>query len=920
MKNYSDETVTNAVGRVLPKYIDGYGEVRPFKGAFAVEPRTDVVRPSCQVRFDKPGDCKIVENLEQAMDLCGLDNGMTISYHHHLRNGDAVSNLIFDIIAKKDVKDIELAPSSVHPIQKPMIPLIKNGNVTKIHTGTNGPVGKYCSEGNLKDVVIVRSHGGRVRAIQDGDINIDIAVIAASACDPCGNCTGIIGKSACGPLAYAEADSRWAKKVIVVTDNLVPFPCTPLSISGTNVDYIVVVDSIGDPKKIASSTVVLAKSEPGLSLAKTAAKVIAHSGVMVDGFSFQAGAGGASLTSVFYLGEEMRKAGVTAGWANGGTTKVIVDLFKEGLVDKLTTCQAFDIPSIASMYDDIQHHVESSIDQYANPYNGHCVVHNLDCVVLGGTEVDVDFNVNVNTHSDGYLLHNTGGHQDTAAGAKLTIITAPVARGNNPIIVPRVTSVTTPGECVDVVVTDAGIAINPNRKDLIEALSNSPLADQIKDIHALHEEGCRRAGRVPSAPETLDHIIGVIEWRDGTVLDVVRQVANPIPDGIKLKSDCLVEVEEADKNSVDVILYDTAPVVPVDEMKALAMEMLEFYGAKNLHVMIKDNVSERWTLQSRLEYAIKTAVGSDKCYLAPLCEDAENRVHRPKEALRRSMLYIPGSSAYMMAKADGGADCVIYDMEDAVGLPQKPECRVLVRNALRAVPFGKTERHIRINQHQLGVDDILDVVKNAPLDVVWIPKVEDPIEFKKQVELIKSVAFDQDHPPYVVPLIESALGVERTFEIATVDQESVIGLSMGLEDYTKDIGAVRTKSDHESEWAQQRVNNCAAAFQLQSYDSVFSDFNDNEGLIASVKRCKGLGFVGKRLIHPNQVKPCNAAFLPEKSELDYALKVSAAFKGASGNAVALGKKMIDRPVYQRALHVIKLALQGGMIEGSMEDY
>ncbi|KAL0232413.1 hypothetical protein PCE1_002754 [Barthelona sp. PCE] len=916
--NYSVETVTNAAGRTVPAWIEGYGVIKPFAGAFETLPNPEE-QAIPTVKFSKPGESKLVADLSTALKECGLKDGMTISLHHHLRNGCNVAPMIYTCLAESGCKDLEIAASSVHPVQAPtLIPLIENGQVVKIHTGLNGPTGKFVSEGNMKYPVVVRSHGSRVRAVVTGDIKIDIAVIAASAADLTGNANGLSGKNNCGPLAYAEIDSRYAKKVIVVTDTLVPYPCTPMAIKGTQVDHIVVLpegEFIGNPKKISSTTTKLSRTEPGWTIAKMAADFMFESGYVKNGFSFQAGAGGASLGSVYFLGEIMRREGITASWANGGTTKYIVDMMKEGLVDKITTCQAFDIPAIESMITDMSRHVESSIDQYANPFNKHCVVHDLDVVVLGATEVDLDFNVNVNTHSDGYLLHNTGGHQDTAAGGKLAIIVAPVARGSNPIIIPRVTSITTPGECVDAIVTEVGIAINPKRTDLLEILKDSELP--IYTMEELYEIGCKKAGRVPSAPSVKENIIGIIQWRDGTVIDVVYEVANPIPDGLKLKSDCIVKVEKIEGESeVEVLLYDNSPMVPVEEMRELALDMLKFYGLENVKISITDKVAEKWTIAARIEYALKNEFKVTGAYLLPLHPELENRQQRDKKAFRRSMLYVPGNNPYMMAKADCGADCVIYDMEDAVAPKDKPFARILARNALRAVPFGQTERQVRINQADFGLEDIRDIVKNAPVDLIFVPKVETA----EELEAIEAV-IDECNPdirPYIVPLIESAIGVEYVFDIIKNNKENIVGLSMGLEDYTANIGAIRTKTDEESAWAQNRVNNAAAAFGLQSYDSVFSDFNDVEGLVKSVKRAKGLGFVGKRLIHPSQIKHTNKAFLPEAKELERAMAIVRAFNAANGGAVALGKKMIDLPVCERAQQVVRLAVKAGMIAENWE--
>jgi citrate lyase subunit alpha/citrate CoA-transferase len=385
----------------------------------------------------------------------------------------------------------------------------------------NGPMGRYVSEGGLAQPAVLRSHGGRARAVAQGQLEIDIAVIAAPTADEQGNCNGVIGPNACGPLAYSHADATHARKVIVVTDHLVPYPAMPISIAENYVDFVVEVDSIGDAAGIVSGITQIARTEPALTIARTAADVIWQSGIVRDGFNFQAGAGGVSLATIQFLGQRMEQHRVRSAWVNGGINEHVLQLYRKGLIEKILNCQAFDLPAVHSMRDD-DNHLEISMDHYANPHSKGCLCHQLDTVILGATEVDVDFNVNVNTHSDGYLLHAVGGHQDTAAGAKLTVITAPIARKTHPIIIDRVTTVTTPGEVVDVLVTEVGVAVNPRRPDLAERLANGGV--RIVPIRKLRDAARKQAGRPNETPRTTDRIIAVLEWRDGTVIDVIRQV------------------------------------------------------------------------------------------------------------------------------------------------------------------------------------------------------------------------------------------------------------------------------------------------------------------------------------------------------------------------------------------------------------
>jgi len=312
----------------------------------------------------------------------------------------------------------------------------------------------------------------------------------------------------------------YADKSIAITDTLLPYPNLPISIPAIYVDYVVVVDSIGDPSGIVSGTTRITRSPTRLLIAKYAAQFIKESGLLKDGFSFQTGAGGISLAITKFLGEMMEKEGIKGSFINGGVTRFAVELFHKGIVHSLFDGQVFDTESIDSFRDDTRHS-ETSMSQYANIHSKGCLVNRQDVGFLGATEVDINFNVNVNTHSDGMLLHGIGGHPDVAAGAKLSMIVIPSFRNRIPVIRESVTTVTAPGETIDVVVTERGIAINPRRDDLIEHIRGSSLP--IKSIEELKDEVENICGK-PAPPRLKDRIIALIEYRDGTYIDVVREV------------------------------------------------------------------------------------------------------------------------------------------------------------------------------------------------------------------------------------------------------------------------------------------------------------------------------------------------------------------------------------------------------------
>ncbi|MFW5741169.1 MAG: citrate lyase subunit alpha, partial [Myxococcota bacterium] len=354
---------------------------------------------------------------------------------------------------------------------------------------------------------------------QDGDLHIDVAVIAAPSADAFGNANGVNGANACGPLGFALADSLYADHVIVVTDNLVPFPCVPWQIQGQNVDSVVVQERIGDPSLIVSGTTQVTRSPDRQLIAEQVARFVAETGIMHEGFSFQAGAGGITLAFALYLKEHMRKAGVRARFIRGGSNKYLVDMLEEGFTDYILDGQTFDLDGVRSMREDPRHIDTSPFTSYNYHSKGN-FASMLDCVVLGATEVDRDFNANVVTHSDGALLHGIGGWQNCLA-AKCTILAVPSFRDRIPVLVDRVTTLCGPSELIDVVATERGIAINPRRKDLIKAALGCSVP--IRPMDEIADEVNRLTGGPPAAPRLGDKVVAAIKWVDGTVIDCVRQ-------------------------------------------------------------------------------------------------------------------------------------------------------------------------------------------------------------------------------------------------------------------------------------------------------------------------------------------------------------------------------------------------------------
>ena len=464
---------------------------------------------------------KMIAGIEQAIRGSGLKSGMTVSFHHHLRNGDYVLNMVLAEAARQGIRDLTVQATSLFDCHLPLIDHIRSGVVTGLETNyMSGGIGKAISEGVLSKPVLFRSHGGRPEAIETGRVRIDVAFIAAPAADRMGNANGIAGTAACGSLGYAMSDAGFAGKVVLVTDHIEEYPLIPASIGEEDVDMVAVVDCIGDPKGIVSGTTRITRDPVGLIIARYAAQVIEASGLCRDGFSFQTGAGGASLAVTQYLKPIMKRLGVTGSFGLGGITGYMVDMLEEGYFKALMDVQCFDLRAVESIRNN-PGHCEVSATRYAGPHARSAAVDSLDAVVLGATEIDTGFNVNVHTDSNGCIIGGSGGHSDTAAGAKLAMIAAPLYRARLPIVVDKVLCTTTPGHTVDVLVTQRGIAVNPLRKDLEDKLRAFGLP--VYDIHELKD----MAERVTGKPQTRvpdGRVAAEVEYRDGRIIDRIRCV------------------------------------------------------------------------------------------------------------------------------------------------------------------------------------------------------------------------------------------------------------------------------------------------------------------------------------------------------------------------------------------------------------
>lgn len=487
----------------------------PFMGAFANKKNSNY-------KYEKNVKPVFGKTLNDVLNGIKLHDGMTVSFHHHLRNGDFVLDMVMKELKSRGIKDLTVMASSIFPCHEILVELMKDGTVTQLLTSyMSGPVAKAVSRGVCKKPVIMTTHGGRPRMILEKEVTIGIAFLAAPAVDDEGNISGSEGKSFCGSLGYAVADAQCAEHTIAITDFRTKKVKTA-DIAGRFVDYVVEVERIGDPAGIVSGTTQITKDPIGLKIARDCRTLIEHSGLFKNGFSMQTGAGGISLAVADEMYRAMKEQNIKGSFASGGITGYFVKMLEEGLFENLYDVQCFDLAAVDSTGKNTGKHHKISADLYANPNNPDHVAGKLDAVILGASEIDLDFNVNVTTGSDGIILGGSGGHADTAAGAKLAIIVSKLFNARVSCLVDKVRTVTTPGETIDVLITERGIAINPKHTGLITKLKAETNLE-IKTIEELKEIAETFTGKPNILPRS-NEIVGISMYRDGTVLDVINKV------------------------------------------------------------------------------------------------------------------------------------------------------------------------------------------------------------------------------------------------------------------------------------------------------------------------------------------------------------------------------------------------------------
>jgi citrate lyase subunit beta/citryl-CoA lyase len=404
-------------------------------------------------------------------------------------------------------------------------------------------------------------------------------------------------------------------------------------------------------------------------------------------------------------------------------------------------------------------------------------------------------------------------------------------------------------------------------------------------------------------------------------MDMKRSVAITGNAGPGIRSDCQVTLELKETGGINIELASKVEALYGRSIKELAKEILDFFDIKHASVRIDDSGALPFVISARLESAVKILVMTEKNFLPGFIK--ENNYSTTRDRFRFTRLYLPGNTPSLMINAGlHNADGIILDLEDSVAPAKKEEARILVRNALRQVNFYGAERMVRINQGNRGLEDLHFVIPHN-VNLILIPKCEDPADVQKVDKEIAEIKAKHNIDRYVflMPIIESALGVERSFEIAG-SSGNIVAIAIGLEDYASDLGVPRTSEGRESLYARARLVVAAKAAGIQPIDSVFPDVADMESLRRNVCASKALGFVGMGCIHPRQISTVQKGYAPDLAEIENSKKIVRAYEQALktvSGVVAVGSKMIDAPVVTRAQKIIDLATRLGLLSAGWAD-
>lgn len=480
-------------------------------------PDEPLVLPSALPERSDAGPVERLASLDAAFDAFKIGDGATLSFHHHYRNGDLTAQAVLEVARRRGLKGLTLALSSIFPAHDALADLVEEGVVTAIVTDyAKGRLADAVTAGSLPSLMLFQSHGGRARAIASGALSIDVAFVAAPLADTRGNTTGRGGRLACGPLGYAMTDAAYAKRTVVLADTISEALLPRIDIPADQVDALIHWPDPGLPDGIQSGTTAPVDTPATRHVSAEVVSVIKAAGLLTQGFSFQTGAGGYSLAAVPHIGDAMRSAGITGAFVSGGITGPHVAIAEGGLMRRIRDVQCFDTEAVRSACENANHEA-MSVAAYASLIHPAPAVDELSVMLLGAVEIDRAFNVNVVVGGDGRVIGGPGGHPDAAAGAKLSIVTTGLIGGGYAKVVDEVRCVATPGESVDVLVTDAGIAVNPARSELALRLREGGVP--LVDIGELIETAAALAEREQAPQGTTP--VALVEARDGRILDAI---------------------------------------------------------------------------------------------------------------------------------------------------------------------------------------------------------------------------------------------------------------------------------------------------------------------------------------------------------------------------------------------------------------
>ncbi|MET4162042.1 citrate lyase subunit alpha/citrate CoA-transferase [Marinobacterium sp. MBR-111] len=455
--------------------------------------------------------------IEDSIVDSGVKDGCVISFQHHLRNGDLILIKVLKAFKLLGIKDITLAAYAIMDCHDELIDFIEDGTVKKIYTNfLSAKVARFISYGYMKEPAVLQTHGGRISSIMSGRLNIDITFIAA----PCVDINGSIicqAEKSLGPLGYSIDDAIYSKYTVAVTDSILREPGRYIEVNNKHINFVAFVDKIGDSKKISFKNTIPAVDEKSCRIAENTIKVIGATPLFKSGFSYQAGVGGVSLSIIRSLRDLMISRSVKSSFLLGGIMKCHVDMLHEGLVERLYDFQCFDSCAIQSYNTDSSHY-RLTAKSYVNPNDSDAFVKKLDYSVLGANEVDMNFNANLITGEDNLIIGGGGAHLDICAGSKISIVTTRLTTRKTPKIVSSVNTISTPGENIDVVVTECGIAVNPIRTDIIRILKDKGI--KIATMEELKKLAEKKSDK-KIITEKGKQVVAIVEDQFGKVIDYV---------------------------------------------------------------------------------------------------------------------------------------------------------------------------------------------------------------------------------------------------------------------------------------------------------------------------------------------------------------------------------------------------------------